>query len=228
MIYTKVYKAGNEEIVKLKMYLRGLGMGIIVTVLILGLSGIHKEELSEEEIRAKALQLGMVDSKAVVLSEVDQLSSTEGIGYTEEESPTEAESLVEETQATEEKSPTEETTATTEKSSTEETAATTETNSPTENISAEQTGTEGEISKAEPERSPGEENSEKIAVLQIRAGSGSEGISKQLEELGLVESAKTFDQYLCDQGYARYLRIGIYEIPLGSTEEEIAKMLTGR
>lgn len=219
---------------KLKMYLRGLGMGIIGTVLILGLSGIHKKELSEDEIRAKALQLGMVDSKAVVLSEVDQLSSTEGIGPTEEESPTEAESLTEETEATEEKAPTEkteateETTAATEKSSTEETAATTKTNSSTENISTEQTGAEEEISPAEPERSPEEENSEKIAVLQIRAGSGSESISKQLEELGLVESAKAFDQYLCDQGYARYLRIGTYEIPLGSTEEEIAKMLTGR
>lgn len=220
MIYTKVYKDGNEEIVKLKMYLRGLGMGIIGTVLILSLSGIHKEELSDDEIRAKALQLGMVDSKAVVLSEVDQVTSAEDEEVAEETGMTKEET-------TEEENPGGETTPTTEAVPTEESAPTEETDV-VKGVSDQKELSEETQLPQENSVSQQESDSEKIAVLQIRAGSGSESISRQLEELGLVEDAKAFDQYLCNQGYARYLRIGTYEIPMGSSEEEIAKMLTGR
>lgn len=48
---------------KLKMYLIGLGMGVIVTAVIMGiaLSG-RTREMSDEEIMARARQLGMVES----------------------------------------------------------------------------------------------------------------------------------------------------------------------
>lgn len=46
---------------KLKYYLRGLGIGIIVTTIVLAISfSQRKEELSDEEIIARATQLGMV------------------------------------------------------------------------------------------------------------------------------------------------------------------------
>lgn len=46
---------------KLKYYLRGLGIGIIVTTLILMISfSMHKTEISDEEIIERAEQLGMI------------------------------------------------------------------------------------------------------------------------------------------------------------------------
>ncbi len=45
---------------KLKYYLRGLGIGIIVTTLILAVSGsVETEQLSDDEIIARATKLGM-------------------------------------------------------------------------------------------------------------------------------------------------------------------------
>ena len=53
---------------KLKYYLRGLGIGIIVTTVILAVSFSKKEiKMSDEEIMARAAQLGMVmqESRAI-------------------------------------------------------------------------------------------------------------------------------------------------------------------
>ncbi|MCR4902521.1 MAG: hypothetical protein K6A23_06665 [Butyrivibrio sp.] len=47
---------------KLKYYLRGVGIGVIIASIVMGIAlGGRKEELSETEIRQKAMELGMVD-----------------------------------------------------------------------------------------------------------------------------------------------------------------------
>ena len=51
----------------LKYYLRGLGVGIVVTSLILGIGlGSRKETLSNEEIKERARELGMVEESITV------------------------------------------------------------------------------------------------------------------------------------------------------------------
>ena len=51
----------------LKYYLRGLGVGIVVTSLILGIGlGSRKETLSNEEIKERARALGMVEEPVTV------------------------------------------------------------------------------------------------------------------------------------------------------------------
>ena len=52
----------------LKFYLRGLGIGIVVTALLLSLSSRNPSELTDEEIKARAAELGMVEQK--VLSDI--------------------------------------------------------------------------------------------------------------------------------------------------------------
>ena len=59
---------------KLKYYLRGLGIGMIVTALILGISFSHRQgqetqTLTDDQIRERAEQLGMVDSTAPTLGQ---------------------------------------------------------------------------------------------------------------------------------------------------------------
>ena len=53
---------------KLKYYLRGLGIGIVVTAFIFMITSGKKEELSDAEIRERAAQLGMVDASSMTLS----------------------------------------------------------------------------------------------------------------------------------------------------------------
>lgn len=55
----------------LKYYLRGLGIGIIVTAVIMGIAaGRNKESLSDAEIKERAKELGMVEQSGV-LSELE-------------------------------------------------------------------------------------------------------------------------------------------------------------
>ena len=47
---------------KRKYYLRGLGTGILVTALILIIASGQKETMTDEEVKARARELGMVES----------------------------------------------------------------------------------------------------------------------------------------------------------------------
>ena len=50
---------------KVKYYLRGMGVGILITTLIFAVSyAIQKPKMSDEEIIAAAKQLGMVEAEA--------------------------------------------------------------------------------------------------------------------------------------------------------------------
>ena len=65
-------------------------------------------------------------------------------------------------------------------------------------------------------------------TITIKKGSDSGSVSRVLYEAGLVENAKAFDNYLCNNGYSRSINPGIYEIAPGTSEEEIAKIITGK
>ncbi len=87
--------------IKLKYYLRGLGIGIFVTALFFGITGNSGETLTDAQIKERALSLGMVDGNSVVLSELKN-----DIGETEEE-PSEEQQPTEE-EDSEEQQPVEE------------------------------------------------------------------------------------------------------------------------
>ncbi|MDE5932578.1 MAG: hypothetical protein K2H40_08870 [Lachnospiraceae bacterium] len=52
---------------ELKYYLRGLGLGIVITAIIMGIVSSRSEAMTDEEIIARAKQLGMIEDR--VLSE---------------------------------------------------------------------------------------------------------------------------------------------------------------
>ena len=89
---------------KLKIYLRGLGIGIAVTALILGISYSNKKEMSDAEIIARAKELGMVEAE----SESGKLSEAFGAETIEtEENNTEILETVESVSETQQESETE-------------------------------------------------------------------------------------------------------------------------
>mgnify|MGYP006967124739 CR=1 FL=1 len=76
----------------LRYYLRGLGIGIFVTALIMGVSvKSHPQKMSESEIRAEAAKLGMVDGTTVLqqaTTEQDEESDMETAEESEEDEHT--------------------------------------------------------------------------------------------------------------------------------------------
>ena len=202
---------------KLKYYLRGLGIGMAVTALILGISfsgrqGQEAQTLTDEQIRERASELGMVDSSELTLAALQnsaQPQTTMEPEVTEEsETMTEPEATAEPETATEPK-------ATAEPEMTTKPEATAE---------PEMT-TKPEVT-AEPELITAPEQSQ--TTITIKKGSDSGSVSRVLYEAGLVENAKAFDNYLCNNGYSRSINPGIYEIAPGTSEEEIAKIITGK
>ena len=183
---------------KLKIYLRGLGIGIIVTALIMGISLGGKEEMTDEEVIARARELGMVESEA-----------DKGLYAAVEESRTE------EQQETIRESESE-----------TETELQTESQSETETES--ETESESETTKeTETETQSGEEVvSGQVVSITIVSGDDSALVSRKLEEAGLVVSATSYNKFLCENGYERKLSPGTYEIAIGSSEETIAKIIT--
>ena len=214
---------------KLKYYLRGLGIGMAVTALILGISfsgrqGQEAQTLTDEQIRERASELGMVDSSELTLAALQNSAQPQ---TTMEPEVTEESETMTEPEATAEPETTTEPEATAEPETTtkpEATAAPEMTTKPEATAAPEMT-TEPEATK-EPELITAPEQSQ--TTITIKKGSDSGSVSRVLYEAGLVENAKAFDNYLCNNGYSRSINPGIYEIAPGTSEEEIAKIITGK
>lgn len=220
---------------KLKYYLRGLGIGMAVTALILGISfsgrqGQEAQTLTDEQIRERASELGMVDSSELTLAALQnsaQPQITREPEVTEKPKLTADPETTTEPEATAELETTTEPKATTEPETMTEPEATAEAETMTEpETTAEPKMTTKPEATKEPELTTAPEQSQ--TTITIKKGSDSGSVSRMLYEAGLVENAKAFDNYLCNNGYSRSINPGIYEIAPGTSEEEIAKIITGK
>lgn len=202
---------------KLRYYLRGLGTGILVTLLITGISN-GRDGLSDAEVKKRAKELGMAETSSLSLSDYYDSSAKENM---------EGQAAAGEKDAFAEKENLEEVSGEEKTSKEEETS--TEENTFAEN----ETSTEEETSKEEQsDRLPSSEDvqvdaddTSKAVRITIESGKDSYEICVLLEELGLVEDAKSFDNYLVYNGYSRRIRTGVYEILPGTSEEEIARII---
>ena len=198
---------------KLKYYLRGLGIGIVVTAFVFMITSGKKEALSDAEIRERAANLGMVDASSMTLSTlVNAGQQTDATSPEGENQPAETEA---------ESKPSEKETNSMEK----ETNSTEKETSSTEK---ETNSTESENTPTVPETTPSEAETKPIPTITIGKGADSYSVSKDLEAAGLIENAREYDAYLCENGYSKRISIGTYEIPIGTSQEEIAKIITGK
>ena len=199
---------------KRRYYMRGIGISMIVTAILMGVATGGKESLSDEEIKKRALQLGMVEEKNTVLSDLkNQESSSPTIVYDEDEQQ-ESENMPESTEPGESEEVPEST----------EPAESEEVRESTEPIETEEIP-ESTVANESTEDADGTEPAETVTITVVK-GDSSVSVSRDLEEAGLVESAKDFDRYLCNNGYDKRISVGTYEIPIGTSEEKIAKIIT--
>lgn len=185
---------------KLRYYMRGLGIGIFVTAILMSVTINGKtEKLTDAEIIERAEQLGMEQKyESTVLADTVSENETE-------ETDTDG-SVID---------------------------------------NAEET--ESQVSEAEPQESKPEEIepqeiktdvTEDVPVsdaeigetvqITVYGGDGSQTVARKLLEAGLIEDAQAYDRFLCSNGYDKRICTGTHAIPVGASDEEIAKIITSR
>lgn len=212
---------------KIRYYLRGLGLGILVTAIFFMVSDNSSGTMSDEMIKQRARELGMTESMvlAELASAEETVSDTETI--LEEESATES-TIPEETVYEE---PVMEGTAeeTVSEEAAEETVTETEQEAAEEVL--EETTQETVQSKEEMSTETVAETDESVSAntepvtIVVNRGEGSDTVSRRLQEAGLVADAHEYDRYLMTNGYDKKIGVGEHVIPAGATWEEIAKIL---
>lgn len=194
---------------KRKYFLRGLGAGIVLSAVVCS-AAVVQNKMSDEQIRARARMLGMVEKTTapkmdLVQNNTEKPEATKSAKETKESKTTETpgkgmdmtdKPFVPGNNSTFSQKATKQPIATKQPVSTQKPAT-------------DKTGT-----------------TPKYISVNIEAGMWSKQICQKFQELGLVDDAEKFDDYLCDEGYASLIHIGKYQIPVGATYEQIAKIIT--
>lgn len=209
---------------KLKYYLRGLGIGILITTVILSLAGIGRKNMTDEEVVKRAKELGMVES--TLLSDLPDQTKAEEVRPTEPETSLQPETSEQENSEEPEAGPEPETsepeTSEPEVSPEPEESAST----PETPVAPEETPVAPKETPVSPEDGNPDTPAGETVTLVIGRGESSTTVSKNLKKAGIVEDAAAFDRFLCNNGYDKKIITGTYEIPYGASEEEIAKIIT--
>jgi len=210
----------------LKYYLRGLGIGIVVSTLIVGIAANNqKETLSDEEIKQRAGELGMVEASGVLTDDIPM--TVEASPTKTPVSPLENEKEAESSPAAEkaESSPAAEETI----SSPAKEPEAVPTEKPAAEKEPERTETEEKAADESKEvASEVNEETQKTVTVTVKSGDGSYTVCKKLEAAGLIESATAYDAYLYQNGYDKRIIAASHEIPVGADAEQIAKIITGK
>lgn len=191
---------------KLKYYLRGLAVGMIVTTVILAIvSGRSEKTMSDADVIARAKQLGMVMANSQTLDK-NNLFSTEDTEDTESSAATEnsTETTQEENQQAEDNG----------------TDSSAEAANPDENTDNSAAGQENTDAVQQQEQEP----TQYVEVI-IAPGEYCRAVSEDLASKGLISDSESFRKYMFDAKYDELISSGVYQIPVGASYEEIGKIL---
>ena len=234
-----------------KYYLRGLGLGIAVTAVIMGFALSGKEPMTNEEIIVRAKELGLVENTVLADTENedneqenmvdDRADAQDVMGKTPNAEVPEQKEVSDQNEAAE---PNEDQDAITETGSDVTDENEEETGSEKDNAEQNDDGEEdaapedvdleGQDETTNPEEEDTEAGNVKeiitsatVKVITINSGDSSYTVAKKLENAGVVTSASTFDTFLCQNGYDKKLRTGNFSIPADASDEQIARIVTG-
>ena len=232
-----------------KYYLRGLGIGIAVTAIIMGVVLPDKRTMTNDEIIARAKELGLVEN--TVLSNTgnsndsqksdaddrvdvaDQLQDdlTTAGSVSDRDSEMEDAVVKENGDAADEA----------EGETASEANNEGQENADSENAASEENREPGDVIGEEEQKDTTvrEENNNRtenndeiitsgsVKVITVNNGDSSYTVAKKLEGVGVVTSAQNFDTFLCQNGYDKRLRTGTFSIPADASDEQIARIVTG-
>lgn len=218
---------------RLKYFLRGVGIGILVTTIILTATHASERKMSDSEVIDRAIELGMSFSA----SHSGQQSGTEEASPDESSTgqETSGDDVTDDLQNETETEPGSQSPSETVSESTSDgeastgkvseavtgmtTQAITETTETTETTTELTTGNDNAGSAA------GVMNNEVTCTINITRGMSSRTVCDMLKQNGIIEDAADFDRYLIKTGYDDKIRVGEVEVNSGMTYEELTALL---
>lgn len=233
-----------------KYYFRGLGLGIIVTAVIMGIAlsgGGKKEKMTDDEVIARAKELGMVEDSNLL--EASQAKEGEDGQDGTDEAPAQKEEAVKKDIAVAAQKEEAEQKANQEQgeekpdvgspeSLQEKVDKAAEEEKPGETEDPKESDAAGAaLQKPDEKKTSADTNEmtkqdedvpkpETVKRVTISSGDGSYTVAKKLSEAGVVSSADAYDEFLCANGYDKKLRPGTFEIPAHASDEQIARIVT--
>lgn len=224
------------------MYLRGLGLGMIVTALVLSF-GVKSENktMTDAEVRARAKELGMVEESEKLKDAVSkeavngEEAAAEVTDRANEDEPAEEvtepnEVKADGTDKSEEQKP--EATKDDAGKPEEVTEEPVKESSPEEKVEDNKDAAEIDNKKEEikeaarDEKKSEDDKSKKPYNLTVERGYSSDRVAGILEDAGVIDNAAAFDRYLCSNGYDKRISVGSYQIPAGADYSTVAKLIT--
>ena len=218
---------------KRKYYLRGLGIGILVTALVFTFTG--PKEMTDDEIIKRAEELGYVkeeDPDSTInlkdLLETGTPTPSPISAPTSKPGPTEIpeETTVPTDAPTFTPTPTVEPSATVMPTPTKAVEPTAEpTPTPVPTVVPTESATPQPTATAVPTKGPEEIIT---AEISVERGNTATAVCNKIQAAGIVEDGVALKEYLVEHQMTDYINIGVYTLSSDMTYEEIAKILTGR
>lgn len=236
----------------LKSYLRGIGLGMIVTACVLHFTfgARAAKPMTDEQIKAEARKLGMIENTVLSVNPGEtEDASTEGIetdsqvdekgnvaGVTEELTEEPTTDLTEKPEENSDETPSDQEIADDGK----------ETPAPT-NEDADNDTTTGSPENQNPEegnteQNPPEDNttppvedgdrtnhvtpSGNTVKIQVVKGDSSNAVAEKLFAAGVIDNAYDFDRYLCENKLDKNMIVGEFEVKIGTSYKDLARMLS--
>lgn len=207
---------------KLKYYLRGLGIGIVVTALLMGYSNKNRAAEPKAEVATEETAGDLLADRngEATTEEVIEQSTVENVTVETDSAETSEEEISQQGTASELESSTQEAETITETESVTETE--------TESVQAEETTDKKEQTQSSTEADAGNALPQTTIEINIVRGDDSGTVARKLQNAGMVESATEYDAYLMQHGYDKKIRVGKVEIPVDATWQEIAEYISGK
>lgn len=216
---------------KRKYYMRGMGIGILVTAILCAVAIPKKKEtMTDEQVIARAKELGYVkDESGVTADDIDKLKENEKLTGTP--AATKAPDITSDVTPegpTPSPEPTPEAPKPPEQPDTPvsptpvaEQEKPTPTPKPTSPVT--QKPTETPVPSATKAPASGAEDT---VTIKVERGMTASKVSQLLQKAGAVEDSTAFVSYLRKEKLTDAINIGTFSIPQGATYEEIATILT--
>ena len=214
---------------RIKYYLRGIGCGIIFSVVIMSIAmgSKGKSQISDAEIIQRAKQLGMVEEDDNGKEDKNNLEATSEV-ETEKDVKEETPASASTEQNTEKDK-----TSTNEKKDNDKGSINSLTN---QKPSSESNKSDGDTEKKSNEENNGNQvvpsdkgsTQKEYVSFTVKSGQVCRQIAENLQKKGIVDDADSFREYMARKGLASSIRCGTFELPKGATYEKIAECLTTR
>ena len=235
-----------------KYYLRGLGLGIAVTAIIMSVALPDSRPMTNDEIITRAKELGMVENTVLSNtgntddSQESEVGDRADLQENEVDDHADAQDAADQSQGSaaaagsviDIDSGPEDAVAKEERDTEDEAEGETvpEANNAGQENAADEENHESDTSVGEGVQdnttSSAEDDNETfppgtVKVITINNGDSSYTVAKKLADVGVVTSAQNFDTFLCQNGYDKRLRTGNFSIPADASDEQIARIVTG-